>query len=55
MSSVSAAAANAGIPMSLAKAHPELVMDGFDAAFRFAMFVCLAGLVFTVLARDKKD
>ena len=54
MNSVTSAAAKAGIPMSVAKVHPEIVMAGFDSAFRFAMFICLAGLIFTILAKDKK-
>ena len=54
MGKVSAAAAQAGIEMSAVKQHPEIVMAGFDAAFKFAMFICLAGLLFTILARDKK-
>ena len=55
MNRVTFAAAQAGIPMSEAKLYPEIVMAGFDAAFRFAMFICIAGLVLTVLAKDKTD
>jgi EmrB/QacA subfamily drug resistance transporter len=54
MRKVSAAAAHAHIEMSAVKQHPEIVMAGFDAAFKFAMFICLAGLLFTILAKDKK-
>lgn len=54
MRKVSAAAAQAQIQMSAVKQHPEIIMAGFDAAFRFAMFICLAGLLFTILAKDKK-
>jgi EmrB/QacA subfamily drug resistance transporter len=54
MRKISATAAHAGIEMSAVKQHPEIVMMGFYAAFKFAMFICLAGLLFTVLAKDKK-
>ena len=50
-----ATAAIAHIDKSMLRNHPDIVIMGFDAAFKFGMFVCLAGLVFTVLARDKKD
>jgi EmrB/QacA subfamily drug resistance transporter len=36
------------------KHSPEVMMAGFDAAFRFGMFVCIAGLIFALLAKDKK-
>jgi len=55
MRKIAAVAAASGMPMSEAKAHPEIVMSGFDAAFKFAMFLCVTGFVFTVLARDKKS
>ena len=54
MRKISAAAARAGIEMAAVKQHPDIVMTGFDAAFKFAMFICLAGLLFTILAKDKK-
>lgn len=54
MRRVSALAERAGIAMSAIRQHPDIIMMGFDAAFKFAMFVCIAGLVFTVLARDKR-
>ena len=52
MKKVYAAAAHANIAMSAVKQRPDIIMTGFDAAFRFAMFVCLAGLLFTILAKD---
>jgi EmrB/QacA subfamily drug resistance transporter len=55
MSTIASAAAKAGIPMSGAKTHPEMIMSGFDAAFSFAMFVCLAGFLFTLFAKDRKN
>ncbi len=54
MKKVFAQMALAHLEISAAKNHPEILMMGFDAAFRFGTFVCLAGLIFTVLARDKK-
>ena len=36
------------------KHSPEVLMAGFDAAFRFGMFICIAGLIFALLAKDKK-
>jgi DHA2 family multidrug resistance protein-like MFS transporter len=33
---------------------PEVMMVGFDAAFRFGMFVCILGFVFALLAKDRK-
>ena len=55
MRRVYAAAAHAGIAMSAVRGHPDIVMAGFDAAFKFAMFICVTGLVFTILAKDKKE
>ncbi len=37
------------------KHSPEVLMAGFDAAFRFGAFVCVAGLIFALLAKDKKE
>ena len=54
MRKVSAVAVKAHVEMSAVKNHPDIVMAGFDEAFKFAMFVCLAGLLFTILAKDKK-
>lgn len=54
MNKVSAAAAHAGIEISAIKQHPDIVMMGFDAAFKFTIFICASGLVFTILAKDKK-
>lgn len=34
---------------------PEILITGFNAAFQFAMLVCLAGLLTAILAKDKKD
>ncbi len=42
------------INMASAKNSPEILAAGFDAAFKFGMLVCLAGLIFAALARDKK-
>jgi MFS family permease len=36
------------------KHSPEVMMVGFDAAFRFGMFVCILGFIFALLAKDKK-
>ncbi len=47
-------AASMHIDMALARRNPEILSAGFDEAFKFGMLVCIAGLVFTVLARDKK-
>ncbi|MCX5678976.1 MAG: DHA2 family efflux MFS transporter permease subunit [Candidatus Omnitrophica bacterium] len=54
MTTIRAQIALARINMSAVKEHPEILIMGFDAAFKFGMIVCLAGLVFTVLAKDKK-
>ncbi len=37
------------------KHSPEVLMAGFDAAFRFGMFICILGFIFALLAKDKKD
>ena len=55
MGKMSELAARANIPMQAARQHPEMIMAGFDMAFRFAMIVCVAGLIFTVFARDRKS
>lgn len=54
MKKISTVAARANIEMSAIRQHQDIMMFGFDAAFRFAMFICLAGLLFTILAKDKK-
>jgi len=54
MTTIRARTALMHVNMSAVKEHPEILITGFDAAFKFGMIVCLAGLVFTVLARDKK-
>ena len=54
MTTVRAQTALAHINKTAIKEHPEILIMGFDAAFKFGMIVCLAGLVFTVLAKDKK-
>ncbi|MDO8536525.1 MAG: MFS transporter [Candidatus Omnitrophota bacterium] len=36
------------------KHSPEVMMVGFDAAFKFSVIICLVGLIFAFLARDKK-
>lgn len=33
---------------------PEVLMVGFDAVFRFGMFICILGFIFALLAKDKK-
>jgi len=43
------------IDKTMMRHYPDILTVGFDAAFRFGMLVCLAGLVFTILAKDKKD
>ncbi len=43
------------VGIAAARHSPEILIAGFNAAFRFAMFVCLVGLVVTILARDKKE
>jgi EmrB/QacA subfamily drug resistance transporter len=48
-------AAVAHIDRSMLRDRPDILMTGFDAAFKFGMFICLLGLLFTVLARDKKE
>lgn len=55
MGKISLASARAGIEMSAIRQHPDIIMLGFDAAFKFTMLICLAGLVFTILAKDKKE
>jgi DHA2 family metal-tetracycline-proton antiporter-like MFS transporter len=50
-----ARAAIAHIDKSMIRHYPDILTAGFDAAFKFGMLVCLVGLVFTVLAKDKKD
>ena len=37
------------------KNSPEVMMVGFDAAFRFGALICIAGLIFALLAKDKKE
>ena len=54
MGKVTAAATRANIEMAVIRQHPDIMMIGFDAAFKFAMFICVAGLVFAILAKDKK-
>ncbi|MDP2928886.1 MAG: DHA2 family efflux MFS transporter permease subunit [Candidatus Omnitrophota bacterium] len=36
------------------KHSPEVLSAGFDAAFRFGIFVCIMGFIFALLAKDKK-
>ena len=36
------------------KHSPEMLMVGFDAAFRFGIFICMLGFIFALLAKDKK-
>jgi len=55
MRRASEAAARANISMSALKEHPDMIMLGFDAAFKFAMLLCLAGLAFAVFAKYKKE
>lgn len=47
-------AARANISMSAIRERPDIIMLGFDAAFKFAMFLCIAGLIFAFFAKDKK-
>ncbi len=54
MKAVYAKAAGLQINIQNVKQSPEVLMAGFDAAFRFGMFVCIAGLIFALLAKDKK-
>ncbi|MDD5174173.1 MAG: MFS transporter [Candidatus Omnitrophica bacterium] len=37
------------------KHSPEVMMVGFDAAFRFGIYICIAGLIFALLAKDRKE
>jgi DHA2 family metal-tetracycline-proton antiporter-like MFS transporter len=52
MSKASALAALKGINLKDIKLHPEMIAAGFDSAFKFAMFVCVAGVVLAALAKD---
>jgi hypothetical protein len=54
MTTIRAKAALLHIDVPAIRQHPEILITGFDAAFKFGMIICLAGLVFTVLAKDKK-
>ena len=54
MNRIIAEAARANVDMSVIRQHKDIIIMGFDSAFKFGMFVCLAGLIFTILARDKK-
>lgn len=54
MKKVSAGAALMHIEMSAVKLHPDILITGFNAAFRFCVFICLTSLIFAILARDKK-
>jgi len=42
------------VDIAAARHSPEILITGFNAAFQFAMFVCLVGLLTAVLAKDKK-
>ena len=55
MKAVYARAAALQINIQNIKHSPEALMAGFDAAFRFGMFVCIAGLIFALLAKDRKE
>lgn len=43
------------VNIAAARQSPEILIKGFNAAFQFAMFVCLAGLVAAILAKDKQN
>jgi len=36
------------------KNSPEVMMTGFDAAFKFGAIICILGFIFAMLAKDKK-
>ena len=42
------------VDLTAVRHSPEILITAFNAAFRFGMFVCLAGLAAAILARDKK-
>lgn len=42
------------VEMSAVKSSPGILILGFDSAFKFAMFVCIIGLVMAIFAKDKK-
>jgi len=42
------------VDIAAVKHSPEILIAGFNTAFQFAMFVCVVGLVVTILAKDKK-
>ncbi len=43
------------VDIAAARHSPEILSTAFNAAFQFAMFVCLAGLLTAMLAKDKKE
>ncbi|MDP3790897.1 MAG: MFS transporter [Candidatus Omnitrophota bacterium] len=54
MSKIYKTAALEHVNIAAARHSPEILIAGFNAAFQFAMFVCVAGLAATIMAKDKK-
>jgi MFS family permease len=54
MKKIYALAGSLHMDIAAIKSHPEILSAGFGAAFKFGMLVCIVGLIFTILARDKK-
>lgn len=54
MSKVFKVAALEHIDVSAIKNSPGVLIAGFNAAFQFAMFVCIIGIIVTILAKDKE-
>lgn len=50
-----AKAAAMNIDIGTVRQMPDVLITGFDAAFKFAAIICLAGLLFAFLAKDKKE
>ena len=55
MKTVYAKAAIMHINIQDVRHSPEALMAGFDAAFRFGMYICILGFIFAFLAKDKKE
>lgn len=55
MATVSRAASKAGVPLSVVREHPEVMMQGFRAVFIFMVFACVLSLVFSILAADREQ
>lgn len=55
MSGIRAQAKILGIDIQAVRNRPDIIMTGFDNAFKFATIVCVIGLVFTGLAKNEAN